>query len=83
MKANKKGMYSRFVDNGKLSVLTSGRRDDGFLPECKTSIRNKSNFGRVRRRRRKKFALLRSLLFPGGRSDNTLLSCSSLNLPAF
>jgi len=32
------------VDNGKLSVLTSARREDGFPPKCKTSTGNKLDF---------------------------------------
>ena len=37
-------MYSRFVDNGKLAVLTSARRENGFPPKCKTSTGNELDF---------------------------------------
>jgi len=37
-------MYRRFVDNGKLAVLTSARRENGFPPKCKTSTGNKFDF---------------------------------------
>ena len=37
-------MYSRFVNNGKLAVLTSARRESGFPPKCKTSTGNKFDF---------------------------------------
>ena len=37
-------MYLRFVDNGKLAVLTSARRENGFLPKFKTSTRNRFDF---------------------------------------
>ena len=37
LKHESKKVYSRFVDNGKLAVLTSARREDGFPPKCKTS----------------------------------------------
>ena len=40
----KQKMYSRFVDNGKLSVLTSAPRENGFPPKCKTSTGNKFDF---------------------------------------
>ena len=37
-------MYPRFVDNGKLAVLTSARGKSGFPPKCKTSTGNKFDF---------------------------------------
>ena len=37
-------MYSRFVDNGKFTVLTSAPREDGFPPKCKTSTGNEFDF---------------------------------------
>ena len=37
-------MYSGFVDNGKLAVLTSARRENGFPPKCKTSTGNELDF---------------------------------------
>ena len=37
-------MYRRFVDNGRLAVLTSARRENGFPPKCKTSTGNKFDF---------------------------------------
>ena len=37
-------MYSRLVDNGKLAVLTSARREKGFPPKCKTATGNKFDF---------------------------------------
>ena len=37
-------MYSRFVDNRKLAVLTSAQTENGFPPKCKTSTGNKFDF---------------------------------------
>ena len=37
-------MYSRFVDNGKLTVLMSAPRENGFPLKCKMSTRNKLDF---------------------------------------
>ena len=40
----KEKMYSRFVDNVNLAVLTSARREDGYQSKCETSTGNKTDF---------------------------------------
>ena len=40
----KEKMYSRFIDNMNLAVLTSKRREDGSQSNCETSTGNKTDF---------------------------------------